>query len=150
MKNRFLFGILFSIIFYSCGADKESDARPPISAVPEITKLETSPLEVNQFETITFTISYTDGDGDIGTEDADDFSLEILDNRENILNSFHIPPQSPGSGIVISGVLIAEVENLILLDQSNNSESVTFNVRLRDRQGNWSKTITSETVTVSK
>ncbi len=150
MRNLSIISSLILLLFSSCGKDEESKINPPISDIPEINIEKIDPVTVSQFESVLFEISYIDGDGDIGTEDADDHSLEILDLRDNILHTYHVPPQSPGSGITISGVLVVEVENLILLDQSNDTEVVTFNVRLKDRSENWSKTVTSESITVNK
>jgi len=144
-----IFGILI-LLFTACKKEEEPKINPPVSNTPEIKIEKINPLTVNQFESITFEISYIDGDGDIGTEDADVISLEILDLRDNILHTFHVPPQSPVSGVTISGVLVVEVKNLILLDQSNDSEDVIFNVRLKDREENWSETETSQTITVIK
>ena len=140
----------FLLLHLACKPAEESDPRPPVSMVPEIDIKSIDPIELQQFETVIFKIGYLDGDGNIGDEDADVHALEILDNRQNILHSFHVPPQSPIENIAIEGVLVVEVENVILLDQSNTSESLTFNIRLKDRAGNWSNTVTSQTLTVTK
>ena len=138
-------------ILLSCS--KESDdglGASPISKIPEIKIEKVSPNPVSQFENLVFEISYTDGDGDIGNEDADVHALEITDRRDDILHTFHIPPQAPDAGIVIRGVFVVELENLILLDQANNSEEAEFSVRLQDRSGNWSDVVISEVVTINK
>ena len=94
---RAFIGIIFSLaVLSSCGDKTENTVNPPISDVPSVTIEKIVPVDIQQFESIFFEISYIDGDGDIGTEDADDHSLEILDNRDNILHTFHVPPQSPG------------------------------------------------------
>ena len=107
-------------------------------------------MSIKQFESITFHIRYTDGDGDIGSKNADVKSLEILDTRDDILHSFHVPPQSPVEGIAITGVLVVELENVILIDQDNVSEDIVFEIRLKDNKQNWSKVIESSPVTVLK
>lgn len=145
--------IVFSILLGSISCSKEEDdslGASPISEMPEISIEKITPNPVNQFESLVFEIAYTDGDGDIGDEDADVHSLEITDRRDGILHTFHIPPQAPDVEIVIKGVFVVELENLILLDQSNDSEEAEFSVRLRDRAGNWSDIVISDPVTINK
>lgn len=148
---RFGLSIVFIWLFISCGGkEEENSASSPISEVPSINIEKIEPTEINQFESITFQISYTDGDGDIGEQDPDIHSLVILDTRDSIAHTFHIPPQSPTTGIVIKGVFVVEIENIILLDQSNSSENIVFEVSLEDREGNKSNIASSDIITVSK
>ena len=138
------------ILFFACSKKEENEAFSPTSAIPKISLETLSPTTVKQFESLTFNIRFTDGDGDIGNQNADVQSLEILDTRDDILHSFHIPPQSPTTGIAITGVLVVELENLILLNQDNSSEQVVFEIRLQDNKQNWSNVIESSPVTVVK
>ena len=149
---RFISIIWISIImaFSGCNKVEENEPYSPTSSIPKISIEKLSPSSIKQFETIVFHIRYTDGDGDIGNQDADIESLEILDTRDDILHSFHVPPQSPTTGIAITGVLIVELENLILMDQNNSTEDVVFEVRLRDNKQNWSKVVESSPVTIVK
>lgn len=144
--------ILVSIVttLFACSKVEENETFSPVSSVPKISLEEISPLSIKQFESITFHIRYTDGDGDIGSKNADVKSLEILDTRDDILHSFHVPPQSPVEGIAITGVLVVELENVILIDQDNVSEDIVFEIRLKDNKQNWSKVIESSPVTVLK
>ena len=142
--------LAIAILLFSCKTEEESTAQPPLSTKPNIEIVKVEPLTINQFESIIFEISFIDGNGDIGTEDADDHPLEITDNRKAVVNTFHIPPQSPGEGLSVKGVFVVELENVILLDQSNDTESTTFDIRLRDREGNWSAVKTSPTITINK
>lgn len=141
--------LLCASLFAACSKTEDSQPMAPISDIPSIEIEKISPMAIDQFESLNFEISYIDGDGDIGSEDADDHALEITDNRAAIVHTFHIPPQSPSSGITISGVFVVELKNLILLDQAAESEKATFNIRLKDRAGNWSKTRTTEEITIS-
>jgi hypothetical protein len=138
------------LVFLACSKKDENEPYSPTSSIPKISLEYLSPKTVTQFETLTFHIKYTDGDGDIGSENADVQSLEILDTRDDILHSFHVPPQSPITGIAITGVLVVELENLILLDQNNSSEQVVFEIRLQDNKQNWSNVIESTPVTIVK
>lgn len=143
--------IFLLIVAISCSKPEEdTPVNPPVSTKPLITLQQMTPEVINQFESVTFFIQYLDGDGNIGDEDADAHALQILDTRDSILHTFHVPPQSPIPGIAISSVLEVTLNNLILLDQDNESESVVFNIRLRDRAMNWSETIQSPALTVNK
>jgi hypothetical protein len=142
--------LLMTTWLFSCVKEDDPKTNPPISSIPKITLEKASPDNIKQFGSILFEIAYIDGDGDIGTKDADVKSLEISDNRAGILHSYHVQPQSPASGISISGVLVVELENVILLDQANSSETVTYDIRLKDALGNWSNVVTTQEITISK
>lgn len=139
------------LILLSCsGKSEENDKLAPVSDIPSLSIEKLEPAVISQFESISFEIKFTDGDGDMGTEDPDDHSLFILDTRDSILYSYHIPPQSPVENVSITGVFLVEIENVILLDQSNTSETVVFDVSIKDRADNYSKIVKSIPVTVNK
>lgn len=145
--------LIFSMAFLltSCGGKtEENDKIAPVSDIPSLSIEKLEPAIINQFESISFEIKFTDGNGDIGTEDADDHSLFILDTRDSILYSYHIPPQSPVENVTITGVFLVEIDNVILLDQSNTSETIVFDVSIKDRADNYSKIVKSIPVTVNK
>lgn len=150
MRKRLAIVCLVVLAF---GCKKKDDPQPndPISVIPEIELVSVSPGTINEFEDILFTIKYTDGDGDLGTSDADEKVLEIIDNRFPVTHQFHVQPLAPsGSSITIQGNLSITLENVILKDQQNSSESATFTIRLKDQAGNWSNSITSSSVTINK
>ena len=150
MKLKTVIVVLVLIVLSACSKTEENEPYSPVSSVPKISIESISPTTVMQFESVTFHIRYTDGDGDIGNQDADVHALEILDTRDDILHTFHVPPQSPVSGIAITGILVIELENLILLDQDNDSEDVIFEIRLQDRKQNWSKVVESPAISIEK
>lgn len=137
-------------VLFSCNKKEENEAFAPISPNPKIELIKVEPTVIQQFDDLVFYIRYTDGDGDIGTYDADQHSLEIVDTRDDILHTYHIPPQYVVKGVAITGVLQVNLENVILLDQSNDSEEVIFNIRLRDNKFNWSETVSSPVITIQK
>ncbi|HAW51669.1 MAG TPA: hypothetical protein DCX54_04975 [Flavobacteriales bacterium] len=150
MKHSTIIWISVLIVFFACSKKEENEPFSPTSSIPKISLEKLTPTTVRQFESLTFHIKFTDGDGDIGNQDADVQALEILDTRDDILHSFHIPPQSPVKGIAITGVLVVELENLILLDQDNASEKAVFEIRLKDNKQNWSNTVESSPVSIVK
>lgn len=139
-------------MFISCKKEKGNDPLPVISNTPTITAVTLNSSSINQFDDIIFTIGYTDGNGDLGEEDADINSIFITDKRDNsIVHEFHLQPLSPvGQDITIQGNLQVHLSNVILLDQNNTSESVSFDVKIVDRAGNNSNTVTTTSVTVNK
>ena len=135
------------LLFSSCQKD---DGPNPISILPEIELKSVSPSSIQQFDSLVFTIHYTDGDGDLGDYDADTLSLWITDNRFPLTEKFHIPPLAPqGAVITITGDLIVTLDHVILEDQASSSETATFTIKLKDRSGNWSNEVTSPSVTIT-
>lgn len=128
----------------------ESEVNPPLSPVPKISITQVNPLQVTALQDpVTFHIFYQDGDGDLGFYEGDSLSLFITDDRINIAQGFYVPPLSPsGAEVAIQGTLKVQLDNTILIDTSSSSETVTFSIRIKDRAGHWSNTVTSEPVTV--
>lgn len=143
---------IFLSLLFLLACEKESDneePKGPISEVPYIELRAISPNEVDQFESVTFTIFYRDGDGDLGFQSADSLSLWITDKRFPLTQGFHVPPLSPvDSAISIQGTFSVNLKNLILQDEQASSESVQFSIELKDRAGNRSNTVQSEAITV--
>ncbi|MCR9285875.1 hypothetical protein OAF63_00935 [Saprospiraceae bacterium] len=154
--------ILFLFIF--CGAfgctketittNDNNNPTPDISEVPEITLIGVSQTTVvSGIDSLSFVINYTDGDGDLGTEDPDETSIEIIDQRdsETLIFNYHLQPLAPlGNEIAITGELNIVLDHTIVLDDSNDSETTTFTIRLKDRAGNWSNILETETITIMK
>ncbi len=152
MKNRLLFFYFLAVIaLHSCKKDKQTDANPAIGFSPSIELISISPTTIHQFsDSIKFEIKYTDGDGNVGDYNADSTSLIIADNRNSsLLNKFHIPPVSPqGSNLVVQGNFLSILKSIILLNSASSSETTTFSIKLKDRAGNWSNSITTPIVTI--
>ena len=147
-------GLLFSLIvctlISSCSKDGSTNPNAPISPIPSIELKSVSPQSIHQLsDSLVFEIQYTDGDGDLGDYDADTLSLWITDNRFPLTEKFHIPPLAPqGSAIAITGTLNVTLDHIILKDQTASFESATFTVKLKDRAGNWSNEVTSDSITI--
>lgn len=139
---------------FSCGKndDKPNEPTPsePVSVIPYIELKEVSPLTVKAFEEeIVFTIFYKDGDGDIGTKEADINSLFIEDSRGDIKLGYHIQPLAPKDAeIAIQGHLNIVLNNTILFGDGSEPETVVFSVYLFDRAGNQSNIVESPEITV--
>lgn len=146
-----LFWVSFSLVFTACEKEeiKPSDPLPTVSLVPVIS-LGNMPDSYTQFDDVVLYLNYIDGNGDLGFEDADTPVVYVTDNRNDIELNFHVQPLSPpGVEIAIQGQLEVVVENVILLSQSNSSETVTFSVKIIDRAGNWSNLVTTPVLTIN-
>ena len=155
-KNVFFFSII--TLLAACTKETtsmtENDPNPPIGDVPAIELLQVTPTTAQQYvDSIAFTIQYLDGNGDLGNEDPDIPSIQLVDNRDPNLLIFNYPlsPRSPeGSELAIQGELTIILHNSILIDDSNQSETTTFSISLTDRAGNVSNLVETETITVTQ
>lgn len=145
MKKLFT---LFSAIalLSSCSSDDEG-----VSVIPAIEFVSVSSSSVTAFsQPLTFTISYRDGDGDLGENDPDVKNCYITDSRNSVTYEFRIPELAPqGASIIIDGILNIDLQSVGISD-GVDSETVTFDIYLTDRAGNVSNTVTSSSVSVSR
>ena len=147
-KLFFLFALTIS---FSCNKNDVSldDLN---SGIPVIELLNVSANSIQQnTDPLIFTIMYTDGDGNLGTEDADTKSIELVDNRDpqQLIFEYHLSPRAPvGSTISVQGELDIVLDNPILLNENSTSETTTFSIRIRDAAGNWSNVVESSEVEI--
>jgi hypothetical protein len=137
-----IFGVL--IVFSSCQKDP-----PAISTTPSITFVSVAPTSVTQFkDNINFTISYQDGDGDLGQNDPNVYNLFLTDNRINITYPYRIQQLAPdNSNIAIEGNLNIVLPNAGITDGST-SQTATYSIYIVDRAGHQSNTVTSLGITI--
>jgi hypothetical protein len=151
IKFQLIFPILLLIIS-ACKKKKAEEVLPPISTTPVIELVAVTPTSVHAFsDSIVFNVKYTDGDGDIGDFNADSLSLVLTDNRNsNLVEKYPIAAAAPANvKVAVQGIYRIVLDHTILLNSSNTSETTTFSVQLKDRAGNWSNKVTSETITVT-
>ena len=119
---------------------------------------------LNQDSIVVF-FDFTDGDGDIGFKPSDrrldNFDMIIIDKRtDNVQDRFflpHVPPKGAGNGIVGSARVVVFGTCCIYDDGSASCEpnenqltdSVEFEIYIRDRAGNESNRITTPTITLN-
>lgn len=135
------------LVVVSCKkADKkEYDSTPQI----EFVSLSPSTVLQNK-DSITFTIKYTDGDGDLGENSPNAKNLFLTDNRIQIPYSYRVEQLAPsGSAITIQGTLNVVLKNILLTD-SSNQQTTTFSIYVVDRAGHKSNEVTSSLVTIKK
>ena len=138
--------LLFVVMLTAC--KKEADE---VDVVPEITFVSVTPTTAKEFQdSLTFTISYKDGNGDLGENSPDTKNLFLTDNRIGITYSYRIQQLAPDNAdIAIQGQLHVVLKNIAITDSSNQQQA-TFNINVTDRAGNKSNTVTSSVVTITK
>ncbi len=120
-------------------------------AAPKIAYTGISQTSFEQFsDSIYLTLSYEDADGDLGHEDADIASLEILDTRLSKPDMYYVQPLAPlKSKIRIKGQLQVSLRNLFLLG-TGAAETTFLEIRIKDRAGNWSNLVRTPELTITK
>ncbi len=142
---RYLYYACISILFFS--ACSKDETTFPIE--PEITLLSAGPTTITEFEdSIQIVIQYRDGDGDIGFENPDSFSLFVQDARLPDPDNYFVRPLSPiGSNVSIEGTLEINIRNTFLLG-SGGQETTYYTIVLRDRAGHYSNILQTPDITI--
>lgn len=146
----FFFLQLTAVLFLSSCKKDDSTVNPPINDIPSIQLKSLTPDTVHNLkDSLLFAITYLDGDGDLGDYDPDTLSLWITDNRFPLTEKFHIIPLTPlGTTIAITGELDVVLDHIPLQDPNAISETATFTVKIKDRAGHWSNSVTSGNIVV--
>ena len=139
------FLILVSMCFLSCSKDSA------LSSVPVIKFLDVNSTSIKQFkDSLIIRFEYTDADGDIGEENPDKNDLFVKDRRLANADYYFVKPLSPpGSEIKIKGIISVQIKNTFLLG-TGNSELTQFDIKLRDRAGNWSNSVNTPNISITK
>ena len=143
MKNIiYLFAI---VLLFSC--EKEQ----VISDTPIIEFKNISPTTVQEYsDDISITISYSDGNGDLGENNPDIHNLFVEDNRNGIVYQFRIPHLAPdNNSIAIEGDFNITINGSGITDESS-IQQVNYAIYVTDRAGNKSNTITTSTITIQQ
>lgn len=121
---------------------------------PEISFVDIQPKIVKEFQdSIVITISFTDGDGDLGDDGRSVFNMFVKDNRPSIpanlaTISYILPNLTPDAkNPAIQGEIIIEYPATGILNGAD-SEVTTFDVLVVDRAGNESNTVTTEPIEI--
>ena len=137
--------ILILIVLFSCKKEEE------VSEIPIIDFESISPNTAQEYtDDIIITISYTDGDGDLGENNPDIHNLFVEDNRNGIEYKFRIPELSPsGSTITIEGNFNITINGTGITDESS-SQKVDYSIYVKDRAGNTSNKVTTSSITIQQ
>lgn len=148
MHPKYITIALFALLaLVACKKDDTS-----ISYVPSIEIKSASPSSLHAFsDTLTFTVFYRDGNGDLGENSPDVYNLFLTDNRNSITYKYRIQQLAPtGSNIAIQGNLNIKLPSVPILDVTNTTETATYSIYVVDRAGNKSNIATSQTITINQ
>jgi hypothetical protein len=142
--SKLFIAITVLCILIAC---KKEEVMP---SAPEIAFVSMSAQSVQEFnQRVKVRFSYKDGDGDLGQEDPDNYTLWVKDARLEGTDGYHIPPLAPeGSEVPIQGELEVELNALFLLGNSDQEET-SYTVYVIDRAGNRSNEFTTGTITIT-
>ena len=126
MKNIIYLSAI--VLLFSC--EKEQ----VISDTPIIEFKSISPATVQEYsDDIIITISYSDGDGDLGENNPDIHNLFVEDNRNGIVYQFRIPHLAPdNNSIAIEGDFNITINGSGITDESS-SQQVNYAIYVTDR-----------------
>jgi hypothetical protein len=147
MRKLLILSLIFSTtgyFFSSCNTGGE------ISEVPEISFESVAPNVVTEYQdSLVFTISYRDGDGDLGENNTDNDNVFVQDSRNQVTYGFRVQQLAPdNANIAIQGNMNVTLPNTAIVN-GGQSESVSYTIWVVDRAGNESNKVTSSTVTVN-
>lgn len=128
-------------LFSSCSEDE-----PVYSETPEIAFVSVSSTSVGASESLTFRISYTDGDGDLGENVDGVYNLFLSDSRFGTPYQYRIKELAPRTPLIIKGTLSITLLSAKLTGPG--PQNAVFSIYVVDRAGHASNTVISPTVTV--
>ena len=141
--GKYLLLVFAIALFSSCSKD-END----YSDTPEISLVSISSTSVSEGDPVTFVISYVDGDGDLGENNANVYNLFLTDTRVNVTYKYRIKQLAPDNAdIIIKGKLDVLLNSTAITDGSN-SQTVIYTMYVVDRAGHQSNTITCSPITI--
>lgn len=143
----------YSLLFYLpmilvFGCTKVAD-EPFYNLTPRIELVEVTNETVVQFiDSIALTITYEDGDGDLGNVDPDINTIFVKDSRLDKADEYYLGPLAPaGESISINGSLNINLSPTFLLG-NGTVETMVLSIYVIDRAGNQSNTIETEEITI--
>ena len=139
----FFIAVAMIAVLTSCKKEKVE------STPPEIALVSVGPNTVLEFDdAVTLRFSYKDGNGDLGQDDPDAYTLWVKDSRLSAADGYHIPPLAPpGEELPIQGELEVELVPLFLLG-SSGEETMTYTFFITDRAGHHSNEIVTTPILV--
>jgi hypothetical protein len=148
MKKYLIFTFFSLFLFSYC---KEVEIVETKDSKPIIEFLNINSDTFMEFkDSVVIMIGYSDGNGDLGYENADLTSVFIRDSRLENYDEYYLKPLSPPkSKIPISGKLKILLPPLFILNPGIQ-ENTRFEIYLEDKSGNRSNIVFTPIVTIVK
>lgn len=151
MKKSFgAFLSVAALLFMVSGCSDATKKQVEISKVPAIKFISMTPSSaLKNSDKVVITFEFTDGDGDLGDNTPDAKNLFCTDSRNSVTYEYRIPQLAPdNANIIIKGNQAFELPAQGFIDDSHSSETATYSIYIKDRQGNQSNTIISDVLTI--
>ncbi len=158
--KQLLFAIAALALLHACTQPPEY----PVEPVIEYLSVSKNVMREGKFQedTLFVTIGFTDGDGDIGHENADNtIDLYVTDLRTGITDNSYKVPYVPelGSGNGISGTITFQLYSTCCIFDDPGyvpcedvapqpTDTVRYEIYLIDRAGNVSNTVQTEPIII--
>ena len=141
MKNYIFISII--VLLSSCSDEINKIGNP----IPQISFVSLSKDEIISFnDELEIKIKYQDGDGDLGSFEADSLDIFVKDSRLKAFDTYYLPPLAPkNANVRIEGEINLKLKTLFILS-SANSEYAFFEIFIKDRAGHKSNTIITPNV----
>ncbi|MBP7185073.1 MAG: hypothetical protein KBA06_06165 [Saprospiraceae bacterium] len=142
------------IMFYACTTNPDFPNEPHLEYVSLSKNTIKQSILFN--DTIQLKMTFTDGDGDLGSDDS--LSLFITDTRDQQMIPAYkipfIPPQGSGNGI--SGELFVNLPPTCCIYEDGSlpcspnpnepTDTLTYEIYIKDRAGNSSNKVTTDPI----
>ena len=144
MVKKYIIFIFVLLFLSNCKKDENE-------AVFVISIVSTSPVELQEFqENIMVTIQYEHSEGYVGFFDPDYLSLEVKDSRLSNPDYYHlIPVFPPHETLIVQGELLLEIDAPFIFG-NGLTETLTYIIRIQDKDKVWSNKVTTALITVKK
>ena len=135
--------LVISCLLICCKKDEDSSFL--------ISLQQTTPTTLIEFEdNILVKLDYEHPEGYVGFFDPDYLSLEIKDSRLPNADYYHlIPVDPPNQTLSVRGEVLIEIDAPFVFG-NGNLETLTFTIRIEDKNRNWSNKVTTPIITVNK
>jgi len=149
LKNICLLIGLISVLLGTSTSCSKSEIDE-ISVVPSIELISISNDTIIEFdETLIITISYEDGDGDLGFVETDKYALFVRDIRLEEFDAFYLGPIAPLNAVIpIKGKLDIEFPTLFIFG-NEAMETTRFEIKMVDRNMNESNILVTEDIIIT-
>lgn len=140
-------------LFFLCVLALASCAKPPsYDVTPALTSVKFSKDTIlQQTGVTTFIVGFTDGDGDLGSDENGVTNMIIIDERRNDTLYYRIPPiPQQGASDAISGEIEVDIANICCQDPDfpisclplpGVYQPVSYRIKIQDNAGRWSNEI---------
>jgi hypothetical protein len=159
--SKYLWAAFIAGVFLACSTPPEYPNEPILTyrGLNRVSIPQSSGTQ-SELDTLIIRMGFTDGDGDLG--DKDSINIFLTDSRDGFEHVFKINeiPQL-GSGTSISGEIAIKLTNnsstkyfcctfpntrvTCIPSTEFPEDTMSYTIRIRDRAGNWSNQIRTET-----